>query len=173
MRNHFWLIFFLMVVFQTIICTYFQFTQYVMLSILPVLILLFPIRYSTPITLFVAFASALFVDFLGEGGMLGLNVVALLPVAFLKNGIVKLVFGGEVFARGQDVTFERYGAGKMSTAIIIAQAVFLILYIWIDSAGTRPFWFNLARFAGSLAAGYCLSLALAAVLTREDRDGWK
>lgn len=173
MRNNYWITFTLMVLLQIIICNYFQFTQYLMLSILPVLILLMPVNYSTITALLVSFAAAFAVDLLGEGGLLGINVVALLPIAFLRNNILEFTFGKEVFVRKKIITLERYGVRKMSTAIIIAQALFLFIYIWFDSAGTRPFWFNLARFCGSLAIGFGVSLALATVLASENRSGWR
>ena len=49
------------------------------------------------------------------------------------------------------------------------QSIFLLIYIVADGAGTRPFWFNAARFGASLAAGYVLAMTVAKVLLPEDR----
>ena len=68
------------------------------------------------------------------------------------------------------MTIQKYGIIKFSTYIIIAQALFLIIYIAADGAGTRPFWFNALRFAISLPAGTLLSLFIADTLTKDYRD---
>ena len=158
--------FIIMLIVQICICNFFRLSQYVTLTILPVIILLLPIRRSTTFAMFLAFLSGLLVDFLADG-MPGLNALALVPVAFLKNGILRLVFGEEIFARKEDVSIQKQGAWKMSIAIIMAQALFLAIYIWTDGAGTRPEWFNLARFAASLASGYVLSLLVTVIMTSQ------
>lgn len=155
--------FVIMLIVQVCICNFFRLSQYITLTILPVIILLLPIRRSTTFALFLAFLSGLLVDFLADG-MLGLNVLALVPVAFVKNGILRLVFGEEIFARKEDVSIQKQGTWKMSIAIIMAQALFLAIYIWADGAGTRPEWFNLTRFAASLASGYVLSLLVSVIM---------
>lgn len=155
--------FVIMLIVQVCICNFFRLSQYITLTILPVIILLLPIRRSTTFALFLAFLSGLLVDFLADG-MLGLNVLALVPVAFVKNGILRLVFGEEIFARKEDVSIQKQGTWKMSIAIIMAQALFLAIYIWADGAGTRPEWFNLTRFAASLASGYLLSLLVSVIM---------
>ena len=49
----------------------------------------------------------------------------------------------------------------------MAQALFLIIYIWADGAGTRPLWFGGLRFAVSMVGGYILSLIVAGILAPE------
>ena len=59
----------------------------------------------------------------------------------------------------------------MSVALIMAQSLFLAIYIWADAAGTRPLWFCALRFAASLAAGYILSIFVAQILAPERTSG--
>lgn len=172
-KTNYWLAYFLMVVLQILVCNYCNFSQYVMLSILPVIVLLVPIRYSTILTMIVAFATGMAVDLIAEGGLLGLNAVALVPVAFCRNKILDLVFGEELFARKEDISIERFGIMKMSMAILLAQTIFFLIYNWTDGAGTRPFWFNLVRFLASSIVSYAVSLILASFLSRENRSGWR
>jgi len=162
--------FLLLLLVQICIANFFRLSQYVMLSILPAMILLIPIRHGTIPALFIAFATGLAVDLLSDG-LLGLNVFALVPVAFCRVGIIRLIFGDEVFARKEDISIPRQGLWKMSVAIIMAQALFLILYIWADGAGTRPLWFSGIRFAASLAGGYILSIFVANILAPERTSG--
>lgn len=158
--------FILLLIAQVCICNFFRLSQYVMLSILPTMILMIPIRRNTITALFIAFASGFAVDFFSDG-LMGLNILALTPVAFLRMGIISLVFGEEVFARKEDISISRQGPWKMGLAITMAQAVFLMIYIYADGAGTRPLWFTGVRFVASLVAGVVLSLLVARTLERE------
>ena len=159
--SRFFAIYLCYVLLQVLLCNYLNLTYYLTLSI--------PVRYSTVTAMLIAAASGFLVDFLGDG-VLGLNMLALIPVGLVRNGLLNLVFGQEVFAHKEDVTIQKYGIIKFSTYIIIAQALFLIIYIAADGAGTRPFWFNALRFAISLPAGTLLSLFIADTLTKDYRD---
>ena len=151
--SRFFAIYLCYVLLQVLLCNYLNLTYYLTLSILPVLVLLIPVRYSTITAMLIAAASGFLVDFLGDG-VLGLNMLALIPVGLVRNGLLNLVFGQEVFAHKEDVTIQKYGIIKFST----------------DGAGTRPFWFNALRFAISLPAGTLLSLFIADTLTKDYRD---
>jgi hypothetical protein len=48
-------------------------------------------------------------------------------------------------------------------------SVFLVVYIFLDGAGTRPFWFCTARFFASLAANMILAMLVTDILTPDDR----
>ena len=167
--SRFFAIYLCYVLLQVLLCNYLNLTYYLTLSLLPVLVLLIPVRYSTITAMLIAAATGFLVDFLGDG-VLGLNMLALIPVGLVRNGLLNLVFGQEVFAHKEDVTMQKYGILKFSTYIVIAQALFLVIYIAADGAGTRPFWFNALRFAISLPAGTLLSLFIADTLTKDYRD---
>lgn len=156
----------LLLVIQVLICNFLHLTQFIYLTILPMMVLLIPLDLSTVAAMLIAFASGFAVDWLADG-ILGLNVLALVPVALLRKPIISLVFGEEVFARGEDISIKSQGILPMSVAFIMAGAVFLIIYVWADGAGTRPFWFSLARFGASLVAGFILSLLTADLLSPE------
>lgn len=167
-RSNFFLVYLLLVVTQILICNYFHLTPYVTLSLLPVMVLCLPTRVSTLGALFIAFATGLSVDFLAEG-LLGLNTLALLPVAFLRIPLIKLIFGEDLLSRGEDFTVRKNGIGKVTLAVILVEALFLLLYIWADGAGTRPFWFNALRFGLSLAAGYAAAIIVIDALAPDSR----
>ena len=168
-RKHFFLTYLLMLVLQILICNYLNLSPYLLLTILPVMILMLPIRFGALFAMLLAFVSGLAVDYLSEG-VIGLNALALVPVALLRKGIIYLVFGSEFFARKEDISLRKHGAVKMSVAIILAQSVFLLIYIWADGAAMRPFLFNSIRFIVSLIAGWLLSLLLSMVLATDDHD---
>lgn len=163
--------FILLVIAQILICNYLNLTQYIMLSILPVLILCLPVRVSTLTATVIAFASGICVDLLSDG-LVGLNCLALVPVAFCRKAIISLVFGSEVFARKENIATKKHGIGKMAFGIVLVQSLFLIIYIWADGAATRPFWFNLVRFLLSLIVSSALSLYIAGELTEDRLEKW-
>ena len=167
-HSEFWLVYFLLFLAQLLLGNYFTFTPYLMLSILPVMVLCIPIRIGSVGAMVIAFATGLLVDLLSEG-VLGLNALALVPVAWLRNPVIRLVFGGELFARKEDFSANKSGIGKVALALFIVQAVFTFIYVWADGASVRPFWFNATRFGLSLAAGFVLSLLTVPVLAPDTR----
>ncbi len=167
-KSGFFLVYALLAVIQILICNYFRLTPFVMLSILPVLVLCLPVRIPTTGALFIAFVTGFIVDLLAEG-VLGLNALSLVPVALIRIPLIRLIFGEDLIARNEDFTSRKYGKGKVTLALLVVQALFLLIYITADGAGTRPFSFNALRFVASLAAGYLLSLPLVDVLAPDTR----
>jgi len=164
----FWLIYLFLLVAQLLLSTYANFSPYVIVTLLPVMVLCMPIRVITYASLVIAFATGLTVDFLSEG-LLGLNALALVPVAFARNATIRLFFGEELFAREEDFSIHRSGFGKVAMAVVLSVAIFLVVYIWADGAGTRPFAFNAIRFAVSLAVSSGLSLLVVNLLAPDSR----
>lgn len=167
-NNSFWIVYLILAVLQLLVSNYLNFSPYLVLSLLPVMVLCISTRISTFWTMCIAFATALAVDFLAEGTV-GLNVLALVPVAYARSGIIRLVFGDELFAREEDFTVTRNGFARVSVAILIALAIYLAVYIFADNAGRLPFWFNAARFGISLASGYVLSILAVGRLAPDTR----
>lgn len=169
MKNqHFGILYFLLVIGQMIICNYFQFTPYVVISILPAMILCMPLTIRTPLCMTIAFATGLSVDWLAEG-LIGINAACLVPVALARRTIIRIFLGEDLIARSDSFTFKKNGIGKISIALFTALSLFFGLYVFLDSAGTQPTSFNLIRFAASVAASFILSLLVTAVLTPDDR----
>lgn len=167
-NKNFWIVYILVLVTQLLICNYLRLSPFVMLSILPVAVLCIPLHYGTAFAMVVAFVSGCAIDFLADG-VPGLNVLALVPVAFTRKTIVRLIFGEELFAREEDFSVKRSGFMKVFMAILLMQMLFLAIYIAADGAGMRPLWFEALRFAASLAAGIIASLLLIGILAPEEK----
>ena len=167
-KSGFYLVYLLLTVIQMLICNYFHLSAYLMLSILPVLVLCLPLRVGTTGAMAIAFATGVSVDLLAEG-MLGINTLALVPVAYVRKEVIRLIFGDELFAREEDFSVRKNGFGKVALAIFLVQALFLAVYVWADSAGTRPFSFNAIRFGVSLLAGWAVSLLIIDILAPDTR----
>ena len=167
-RNVFWLNYALLVAAQLLLTNYLRVSPYLLLTILPFMVLCISIRVGTVGAMLIAFITGLFVDMLSEG-VLGLNAIALVPVAFARNSIIKLVFGLELFARQEDFCPKRNCFGKTVLALLIAHSIFLMVYLWVDAAGMRPLSFNLIRFAVSLAAGIPVSLLTLGLMAPDPR----
>lgn len=167
-KGSFYLVYVLLTLSQMLLCNYLHVSPYLTLSILPVMVLCIPLRVPTFWAMVLAFATGLGVDLLAEG-VLGLNVLALVPVAFARKEIIRLVFGGELFARKEDFTVRKNGFGEVALAVFLAQALFLAIYVWADGAGTRPLSFNAIRFGVSLAGGLLVSLLVIDLLAPDTR----
>jgi len=168
-KNQYFISYLLMVVLQLIICNYLNLSQFVTLSVLPLIILCLPYKRGPVFALLLAFVTGLAVDYLPEG-IVGLNAFALTPVALLRRPIISLVFGSDVFARKENISLKKHGIWKMSIGVILSQSIFLLCYIAADGAGTRPFWFNASRFSLSLIVGCLISVLLSASITSDERE---
>lgn len=162
----FTIIFLLLMVAQILLWNFFNFSQYVMLTFLPGMILCLPVRKGTAFAMILAFVAGFAVDFFASG-MLGLTSLALVPVGLSRKAIIRLVCGEEVFSRGENITIKRQGMPKIALCILMSTAIFLIVYIWADGAGTRPLWFNLVKFASSLLLGTIVSVFIANLFETE------
>lgn len=140
MRNSFALTYVLLTVAQMVLSNYFHFTPYMMITILPVMVLCIPTNVGTVKAMLIAFATGLAVDFFAEG-TLGINAMSLVPVALLREPVIGMFFGNEPFEQKESVTVRKYGYARVSIAIILTTALFLLIYILADCAGTRPLRF--------------------------------
>ncbi len=166
------LIYLLLFLMQAVLWNYFTFSQYVTIVFLPAMLFCLPQDRGAIRMMLTAFVTGLTLDFIVTG-QLGLTSFALVPVALLRRPVVSMAFGPEVFARGDELSFTRQGWQKFVPAILLLTAVFLVLYIWVDSAGTRPFWPCALRFACSLAASTAVSLLVAYVMLDNSGERWK
>ena len=168
MKRGFWIAYIFLLMAQLLLSNYFHVTPYIFLTLLPVMVLCIPIRMGTIGAMLIAGLSGMVIDFLSEG-VLGLNALALIPVAYARNGIIGLIFGPELFARKEDFSIGRCGFGKVAVALFLSLLIFLVIYIWADGAGTRPLWFNGLRLGASLVASFLLSLLTLGVLAPDPR----
>lgn len=166
--QNFWIYYFLLLIAQVIICGNFQISPYLVLSFLPAIIICIPLSVNTIGCMLIAFASGLAVDWLSEG-LIGINAAAAVPVAFARKFMIRVFLGEDLISRNDSFSFRKNGAAKITTMMMLGITLFLSVYIILDGAGTRPLWFNFARFGISLSASLPLSLAVTGLLTPEDR----
>ena len=167
MKSRFPLMYLLILAADILLGNFLGLGPYVCISLLPMLVLSLPIKQSTPLVMVTAFATAFAAD-LFTHGILGLGIVALLPVAASRKWIISLVFGSEVFARGEGISPERQGRPKMLLALLISTAIFFAVYVWVDAAGTRSFGFNTLRWLLSTVVSTLVQSLLTGYLSSED-----
>lgn len=168
-NNHnFWILYFLLVIVQIIICNYCRFTPYLTLSLLPAAVICIPTGIGNITGMLIAAASGLAVDFFSEG-IIGLNMAALVPVAFIRRGLIELLFGKDIIIREDLFSIEKNGLGKVAASVFIIHSLYLAIYIFLDGAGTRTPVFNLCRYACSIMPGLLLGLLTVNILNKEDR----
>ena len=166
--QNFGILYILLLICQVLLCNYFQLTPYAMITLLPAMILCVPLTISTIGCMFIAFASGLAVDWLAEG-VIGLNAAALMPVALLRKSFIRIYFGEDLITRKDSFSLRKYGIAKVSAALFSALAVFLLIYIILDGAGTRTILFNIIRGGITLMLSYLVSLIVVNSLTPDDR----
>lgn len=166
--QNFKLLYCLLVICQIVISNYTALGPYLMLSILPAMIMCIPLSVGTAGCMLIAFLTGLSVDWLSEG-LIGINAASLLPVALARQTFIRVFLGEDIINRKDSFSIRKNGFGKVSIAMAAAYIVFLAIYIFLDGAGSRPFWFCATRFAASLAANMALALLVADNLTPDDR----
>lgn len=167
-NQNFGISYILLAIIQIVICNYFNFSPYITLSFLPALIMCLPIGVGTIAAMAIAFITGLSVDFLADG-LPGLNAAALVPVALVRNAIIRILDGKNNGEREESLSLAKDGIGKMSLALILALGLFFCIYITADGAGTRPFSFNIVKFTASLGCSWLLSLLVAHVLNHQKK----
>ena len=166
--QNFWILYALLVICQIALCNYAYLGPYIMLTMLPAMVTCIPLTVGTPMCMLIAFASGLAVDWLSEG-LIGINAASLIPVALCRTTFIRIFLGEDIINRKDSFSIRRNGVGKIAVAMAAALVIFLATYIFLDGAGTRPFWFCAARFSASLAVNLVLSLIVVGVLTPDDR----
>lgn len=162
MRNdNFWGHYVLLFIAQLVLSNYFVFSPWVMATLLPAMVLCIPLSIGPIGAMAIAFASGLGVDFLAEG-VIGLNALAIVPVAFAREKIISAVFGMDLLLRKNAFTFRRNGFVSVALATSIALIIFLIIFVWAEAAGTRSFWFII----GKISASYVISMVFCLLAVR-------
>ena len=157
---------------QVAVWNYFNFTPYLFVVFLPALILCLPLGYGTVRTMLIAFVAGLAADFL-VSGQLGMTSFALVPVALIRQSVVRLAFGSELFARGEDLSFHRQGWQKFLLCTAILTAIYLLVHIWVDSAGMYSLGFCAIKFGISLPVSSALSMAIAYLMLEQTGERWR
>ena len=157
---------------QVAVWNYFNFTPYLFVVFLPALILCLPLGYGTVRTMLIAFLAGLAADFL-VSGQLGMTSFALVPVALMRQSVVRLAFGSELFARGEELSFHRQGWQKFLLCTAILTAIYLLVHIWVDSAGMYSLGFCAIKFGISLPVSSALSMAIAYLMLEQTGERWR
>ncbi len=167
-EQNFWVYYFFLLIFQIALCNFSPVGPYISLTLLPAMVLCMPLTVGSIGCMLIAFASGLAVDWMSEG-LIGINAASLVPIAFARKGIIRLFFEEDLITRKDRFSFNRYGVAKVSAALVSVTAIFLLVYILLDVAGTRPQWFIWASFGASLLCNWPLALLVARILTPDDR----
>ena len=167
-NQHFGILYSLLLIGQIVLCNYAALGPYVVLTMLPAMIMCLPTTLRTSTCMLIAFASGLCVDWLSEG-LIGLNAAAAVPLALLRNSIIKVFLGEDLITRGDRFSVRKNGLSKVMVAMFTANILYLGIYVLLDGAGTRPAFFNLARLGISTACCLVLSLIVTNILSPDDR----
>lgn len=145
---------------QIIVSNTLGFEQYFLINVLPAMIMMLPTSVSTRKALFIAFLSGFAVDVTTEG-VLGLNVLAIVPVAMLRFPILSLVSGSGFEDQSKEISLKAIGYTQMTIILLLTLNLFLLIYLWSDASGEM---FSLRKLAFSIIAGYICSIGVCHLL---------
>jgi len=159
----------LIIIIQIVLAKYCQIGPFLYFCVLPAVILCMPTTRPTWYVMILAFIIGFMVDGLADGP-LGLNAMALIPVAALQKPLIKWIIDEECVERGYSFSFHRHGYLAITGALAIEVLVFFILYVIFDSAGERSFSFNISKILLSSLSGIILGLIVCGVLNPRQRN---
>ena len=119
---------------QIIVSNTLGFEQYFLINVLPAMIMMLPTSVSTRKALFIAFLNGFAVDVTTEG-VLGLNVLAIVPVAMLRFPILSLVSGSGFEDQSKEISLKTIGYTQMTIILLLTLSLFLLIYLWADASG--------------------------------------
>ena len=160
------IVFVVFTVVQIVLCNFLNLSRFAVLSIMPALVLMLPLRWGDIAMMAAAFVLGVIVDFFSTG-MLGLTSLALVPAALARNFTVGLLFGDELGAREGELSVSRFGILKFALATLILCIIYFLLYVWADAAGTQPFWECALRFFLSVLVSTPVCILVAKLLRPE------
>ncbi len=158
--------FILLILIQFLLNDYINVGQYLMLTVIPLMILSLPQKWSATAVMTAGFALALLADMMSDG-VLGLNAAAATLLGLSRNFLFDATIGNENSDLPVPASPQSVGTGKYSVYLLLAVALYLLVYILLDGIGARPFGFFLMRLVCSVAADFCLSLFIGFTLVNE------
>lgn len=160
------IVFVVLTVVQIVLCNFLNLSRFVVLSILPVLVLMLPLRMGNVLMMLAGFALGFLVDFFSTG-TIGLTSLALVPVALARNFTVDILFGDELGTREGELSLSRFGIPKFAWATLLLCMIYFLLYVWVDAAGTMKFWSCALRFILSVLVSTPVCLVASRILRPE------
>ena len=155
----------LLIICQILLSEYVNIWPVLYIAIFPQFIILLPPKMNRSLHMLTAFALGLAVDILADG-VLGLNAAALVAMTYARPSILKLVLS----KAGMDNTDNApllprtVEIPKLALLNTILLAIFFIVYVLIDSAGSMPFLYTLMKIILSIVANLVISMICSTVL---------
>lgn len=168
-QSAYFMVYLLLCVVQALFDNFFLFSHYLVLSTLPALIMSLPPKHGTPFAIIIAFLTGALVDFIGTGS-LGLTSIALMPVALMRIPILRLISEDDYVFYRNDPPAAHQSTSETILCSISACIIYFAVFIPVESAGTRPFWFDALRFLISCTASSLLGFLLNFYFSRRQSD---
>lgn len=125
--------FILLMLVQFALGRYGQF-PYLYISLLPAMIMCLPMALPTWLCCIIAFLCGLGADFICDG-VLGLNAVALVPIAAVNKTFVGFFISEELVERHYAFSFRQNGLGKVGGLMFLEICIYMLIYNITDNMG--------------------------------------
>jgi hypothetical protein len=153
------LFYILLFILQIILNDLINLGPYVYLCIFPLIIINLPMEWGAGKSMIAAFIIGLLLDMLSDG-VLGLNAAASVLIAAARLPLYKLTINGNTTDQIPTPSIKSAGLGKYINFVSILYALFLIVYVFFDCLGFRPFLFVLLKIVISTAASVLLTVII-------------
>lgn len=155
--------YFLMILLLQLFITRYGQLEWMYISLLPAMIMCLPTVLPTSVNCIIAFALGITVDFCADGVM-GLNTIALLPLAAINRSMLSLVISEELVERGYSFSFHQHGIFKIGLLLFIYLCIFFLIYILMDTNPQKDFAMTVTKLLCSTASSMVFGLIVCNVL---------
>jgi hypothetical protein len=161
---------FVMFIIQLIISVFFDYQPIVYITLLPLMVISFPIEMRSYKSLPLAFLLGLLIDLLVDG-VLGLNAGAATLLSLFRRPLSLFIFGEEKFSRSIFPTIRESSLVRHIFFFVVSISIFMLFYMSFDGVLYRGYIFNLVRFGITLVANLMLYLLIDLLVL--NREGYK
>ena len=155
----------LLIICQILLSEYVNIWPLLYIAIFPQFIILLPPSINKMAHLLIAFVLGLAIDIFADG-VLGLNAAALVAMAYMRPSLLKITLSKTNLDNtdNQPLLPRTIEIQKLAMLDACMLAVFFLVYILLDSAGSFPFWYTILKIAVCVIANGIISLICSKVL---------
>ena len=155
----------LLIICQILLSEYVNIWPLLYIAIFPQFIILLPPALNRSAHLLIAFVLGMAIDIFADG-VPGLNAAALVAMAYIRPFFLKITLSKANLdtTDNQPLLPRTVEIQKLAMLNGCMLAVFFLVYIMLDSAGSFPFWYTILKIAVCVIVNCIISLVCSKVL---------
>ena len=155
----------LLIICQILLSEYVNIWPLLYIAIFPQFIILLPPAINKIVHLLIAFVLGMAIDIFADG-VLGLNAAALVAMAYVRPSFLKITLSKANLdtTDNQPLLPRTVEIQKLAMLNGCMLAIFFLVYILLDSAGSFPLWYTILKIAVCTTVNCIISLICSKVL---------